>query len=131
MISIKQPLLFIIIFFHNQHYLNKQTSTEGQVVFACSVTFASMTTNLETGSRQLRHQCHYLITLVITGWLPKAERSHFLLSSPCIYDLSLVECKVPAIIGPVVFRKQWWFTIRKHQHQMSGKEHWKIETCCL
>ena len=65
------------------------------------------------------------ITLVITGWFPKlekkkkrikavkneehlgreAERSHFLLPSPCIYDLSLVECKVPATIGPVVLRK--------------------------
>ena len=66
------------------------------------------------------------ITLVITGWLPKlekkvkkrikavknekhlgreVERSHFLLPSPCIYDLSLVEYKVPATIGPVVFRK--------------------------
>ena len=61
----------------------------------------------------------------------EAERSHFLLPSSCIYDLSLVECKVPAIIGPVVFRKPLWFTIRKHQHQIGGKEQWKIETCCL
>ena len=29
------------------------------------------------------------------------------------------------------FPKPLWFTIRKHQDQIGGKEHWKIETCCL